>query len=73
MEHRTRRRPVVLEHKARPTDTRQTKTGERPEGQTEDESEKAKRIYIHFINRLMVKMSMESLERIFNASLNEIK
>lgn len=68
MSEGTRRRKVMTTHRARPTQAAE-RTGDRMEGYELEYKE----AYIEFINKLMARMKMNSIERMLEAALKETK
>lgn len=60
------RRPTIQQHSARPAPMTAA-----PDTQTEDEEGKME--YIDFINKLMHRMRMDSIKRMLEAALTEVK
>lgn len=69
MESSTRRRPVMQTHRTRPTRAINERKGDQMEGYEQE----YKKDYIEFINKLMARMKMDSIERMLEAALKETK
>lgn len=70
MESSTRRRPVIQKHRARPTPARDERKGDQMDEEIGNENKKK---YMDFIYRLMARMDIESLERMLDAAIDEIR